>query len=62
MKRTSMCLERAAEIVASLDGDAKEDTFIVFVEHFDLTDTSIVTTTDFAVLCGFGVLEFVKRA
>lgn len=54
-------LERAAEIVEGMPGgEAKQDTFIIFVEYFNLTHHTVLTIEGFALMCGFQVVADVE--
>lgn len=49
-----MTVERAAELVAMLSGDAKVDLFVHFDDYFNLSaDKTGERITMFAELCGF---------
>lgn len=51
-----MGIERAAEILANMtDQGAKADLFCHFVDYFNLTEDSLITTTGFAVMCGYAI-------
>ncbi len=43
-----------------MTGDMKVDTFVVFVDHFNLTHESLITIAGFAVMSRFLMLELVE--
>ena len=53
-KAKAIGLEHASEIVRGLrDIQTQMDMLRVFVDYFDLTDTSLISIVDFARMCGY---------